>query len=124
RITGVQGVRDFRTARVVSIPVNSGFLHDVPTVGSDVVWMTDAAGDYSVGGFKGGSSIHKVQIVNAAGHSMTLSENDLKSTRENRLCKTIGKDTVSPAESIVKLAYSIDERCWSVVGAVEFAGDK
>jgi hypothetical protein len=123
-IRGVKGVREFQTARVVSIPVNSGFLHDVPTVGSDIVWMTDAASDYSVGGFKEGSILRYVQIVNAAGHSMTLSENDLTSSRENRICKRIGKDIVSPAESIVKLAYSIDESCWSIVGAVELAGDK
>jgi len=119
-ITGVQGVRDFRTARVVSITVKSEFLHDVPTVGSEVVWMTDASNDYSVGGFKGGSVLRKVQIVNATGRSMTLSENDLGSTNENRICKSISQGIVFPAGSSAELAYSADERCWTVLDAVKY----
>jgi hypothetical protein len=121
QITGVQGVRDFRTGRVVSIPVNSDFLHNVPTVGSEVVWMTDAASDYSVGGFKGGSILGKVQIVNATAHAMRLSQNDPTSPRESRICRRIGKEVVSPAESIVELAYSEDEGCWTVLEGVQSA---
>jgi hypothetical protein len=121
QITGVKGVRDFHTGRVVSIPVNSDFLHNVPTVGSEVVWMTDAASDYSVGGFKGGSILGKIQIVNGTGHAMTLSQNDPTSSSENRICKRIGKEIVSPGESIVELAYSVDEGCWTVSEAVHSA---
>jgi hypothetical protein len=117
-IAGVEGVRDLHSARIVSIPVNSKFLHDVPTVGSDVIWMTGAAGDYAVGGFKEGSIRRQVEIVNAAGHAMTLSGNDLKSRGENRICAGPAGETVSPPESRVNLAYSTGRGCWAVSGAV------
>jgi hypothetical protein len=123
-IAGVAGVRDLRSARLVSIPVNSQFLHDVPTVGADIIWMTGAAGDYAVGGFKGGTNRREVQIVNAAGHAMTLTGNDLKSTGENRICSNAGSGAVSPPESRVTLAYSSGQKCWTVSGATEFAADK
>jgi hypothetical protein len=123
-IQGVEGVQDLRTDRIVSIPVNSEFLHDVPTVGADVIWMMDAAGDYTVGGFKEGASRRKVQIVNAAGHSMTFSGNDLKSRRENRICTSPANEMASPPESRINLAYSAERKCWLVSGAIEPASDR
>jgi hypothetical protein len=123
-IAGVAGVRDLRGSRIVSIPVNSEFLHDVPTVGADVIWMTGAARDYAVGGFKEGSIQRQVRIVNAAGHAMRLTGNDLKSKGENRICTSTGSETVSPPESLVTLAYSTPGRCWAVSGAIVSAADR
>lgn len=123
-IAGVQGVRDLHSSRIVSIPVNSGFLHDVPTVGADTIWMTGAARDYAVGGFKEGLLRRQVHIVNAAGHSMTLSGADLKSKGENRICASPGVETVSPPDGVVTLAYSAVRGCWAVAGAIESASGR
>jgi hypothetical protein len=113
-IAGVAGVRELRSARIVSIPVNRQFLHDVPTVGADVIWMTGAAGDYAVGGFKEGSVERRLQVVNAAGHVMTFTGNDPKSKGENGICS----EAVSPPESFITLVYNASLRCWAVSGAI------
>jgi hypothetical protein len=122
-IRGVAGMPDLHSPRIVNIPVNSKFLHDVPTVGAELIWMTDAAEDFSVGGFKGGSAERQVRIINAAGYSMMLSANDLKSTAENRICNGPGSDSISPPESIALLAYNGEKGCWAVVDAGELATD-
>ena len=114
-IQGVSGLRDIHSPRIVAIPVISNFLHDVPTVDGDLIWMTDAEVDYSVGGFKGGSAQRRVHIINASRHAMMLSQGDLKSVAENRICVETGADPVSPSESIAILSYSGEKRCWTIV---------
>jgi hypothetical protein len=77
--------------------------------------MTDAEVDYSVGGFKGGSAQRRVHIINASRHAMMLSQGDLKSVAENRICVETGADPVSSSESIAILSYSGEKRCWTIV---------